>query len=44
LITVHVPANTPVNSVLTDNATATSLNRDSDGKDNSITINTTVKN
>ena len=44
LITVRVPANAPLNSTLTDTATAASLNRDSDGRDNSITINTTVKN
>jgi hypothetical protein len=44
LITVHVPANTPVNTILTDNAAATSLNRDLDSTDSSITINTTVKN
>jgi uncharacterized repeat protein (TIGR01451 family) len=44
LIVVKVPANAPLNSVLTDTATALSLNRDSDGRDNSITINTVVKN
>jgi hypothetical protein len=44
IITVRVPAITPLNTVLTDTATATSLNRDIDGRDNSVTINTIVKN
>jgi uncharacterized repeat protein (TIGR01451 family) len=44
IITVKVPAITPLNTVLSDTATATSLNRDTDGRDNSVTISTIVKN
>jgi uncharacterized repeat protein (TIGR01451 family) len=44
VIVVKVPAATPLNTVLSDTATATSLNRDSDGRDNSVRITTIVKN
>jgi uncharacterized repeat protein (TIGR01451 family) len=44
VIVVKVPAATPLNTTLSDTATATSLNRDSDGRDNSVRITTIVKN
>jgi uncharacterized protein DUF11 len=43
LIVVKVPASTPLGTVLTDSATATSLNSGTD-TDTSVTIHTTVKN
>ena len=42
LIVVNVPATTPLGTVLTDTATATSLNTGTD-KDTSVIINTTVR-
>jgi uncharacterized repeat protein (TIGR01451 family) len=44
VIVVKVPATMPLNTVLTDTASATSLNRDTDPKDSAVSITTIVKN
>jgi hypothetical protein len=44
VIVVKVPGTTALNTVLTDTASATSLNRDTDPKDSAVSITTIVKN
>lgn len=42
IIVVNVPSTTPLNTLLTDTVTATSLNKETDAPDNSVTIKTKV--